>query len=121
MIVPVQFCIAGTHPTRAPSSVFVGAFPSEPSRHLEIGETMGYSRLMRKEYSLYLAVGDEVFHKGYLRWGRGVVVEERRSEVPGGFCYVRISFQDGSVRVFDNNFKSNSCCYYAGIRKLEEK
>lgn len=82
---------------------------------------MGYPRPMRKEYSLFLEVGDEVVHERYLRWGRGVVVEERRSDVPGGFCYVRISFQDGSVRVFDNNFKSHSCCYYAGIRRLEEK
>ena len=49
----------------------------------------------------------------------GVVVEERRSEVPGGFCYVRISFKDGNVRVFDNNLRSQSCCYYAGIRKID--
>ena len=50
---------------------------------------------MEKEYSLYLKVGDQVFHKHYRRWGMGVVVEERTSEVPGGFCYVRISFKDG--------------------------
>lgn len=76
---------------------------------------------MRKEYSLYLKVGDVVFHKKEFRWGRGIVVEERRSELPGGFCYVRISFKDGKVRVFDNNFHSDGCCYYAGIRKIEEK
>jgi hypothetical protein len=76
---------------------------------------------MEKDYSLYLKVGDQVFHKHYLRWGMGVVVEERTSEVPGGFCYVRISFRDGNTRVFDNNFKSDSCCYYAGIRKMEDK
>lgn len=70
---------------------------------------------------MFLEVGDEVFHEKYLRWGRGVVVEERRSEVPGGFCYVRISFGDGNVRVFDNNLKSGSCCYYAGIRRIDEK
>jgi len=51
----------------------------------------------------------------------GVVVEERRSELPGGFCYVRINFQDGNVRVFDNNFKSVQCCYYAGIEKIEDR
>ena len=51
----------------------------------------------------------------------GVVVEERRSEVPGGFCYVRISFRDGNTRVFDNNLKSENCCYYAGITKIERK
>jgi len=76
---------------------------------------------MEKDYSLYLRVGDRVFHKYYRRWGMGVVVEERTSEVPGGFCYVRISFRDGNTRVFDNNFKSDSCCYYAGIRKLEKE
>ena len=71
------------------------------------------------EYSLYLQVGDRVYHKRFTRWGIGVVVEERRSEVPGGFCYVRVEFQDGKVRVFDNNFKSAGCCYYAGIAKME--
>ena len=50
----------------------------------------------------------------------GVVVEERRSEVPGGLRWRRISFRDGNTRVFDNNFKSEGCCYYAGIRKIEK-
>ena len=76
---------------------------------------------MRKEYSLYLKVGDHVFHKRQKFWGAGVVVEERTSEVPGGFCYVRIAFRDGKTRVFDNNFHSDSCCYYCGIRKIEEE
>ncbi len=75
--------------------------------------------MVATDYSLYLAVGDRVFHKKFLRWGMGVVVEERRSQLPGGFCYVRINFQDGNIRVFDNNFKSNSCCYYAGIQKID--
>lgn len=75
---------------------------------------------MEKDYSLYLKVGDQVFHKQYLRWGMGTVVEERRSEVPGGFCYVRVSFKDGSVRVFDNNLRSGACCYYAGLMKVEK-
>ena len=51
----------------------------------------------------------------------GVVVEERTSELPGGFCYVRISFNDGNIRVFDNNLKSECCCYYAGIAIIESK
>ena len=76
---------------------------------------------MIADYSLYLQVGDHVYHKRYTRWGMGVVVEERRSELPGGFCYVRINFQDGKVRVFDNNYKSVNCCYYAGIEKIEER
>jgi hypothetical protein len=71
------------------------------------------------EYSLYLRVGDHVYHKHFRRWGMGVVVEERRSEVPGGFCYIRVSFQDGQVRVFDNNLRSGNCCYYAGVVRIE--
>jgi hypothetical protein len=82
---------------------------------------MYYLFLMRGDYLLYLRVGDRVVHKHYMRWGVGVVTEERNSAVPGGFCYVRISFRDGHVRVFDNNLKSQNCCYYAGIRKVEEK
>lgn len=76
--------------------------------------------MIEKEYSLYLSVGDRVIHKRYTRWGMGVVTEERRSEVPGGFCYVRIAFQDGKIRVFDNNFRSGNCCYYAGIKRLDD-
>ena len=75
---------------------------------------------MEKEYSLYLAVGDRVIHKRFSRWGMGVVTEERNSQLPGGFCYVRIIFQDGKVRVFDNNFRSENCCYYAGIQRLDD-
>jgi hypothetical protein len=74
---------------------------------------------MEKDYVLYLQVGDRVYHKRNVRWGVGVVIEERRSEVPGGFCYVRIDFEDGKIRVFDNNFKSATCCYYSGIEKLD--
>lgn len=69
---------------------------------------------------LFLKVGDRVFHKKFGRWGMGTVVEERASQLPGGFCYVRISFRDGHTRVFDNNLKSDCCCYYAGIEKIEE-
>jgi hypothetical protein len=76
---------------------------------------------MKKDYSLYLTVGDQVFHRRYLRWGMGTVVEERSSEVPGGFCYVRVSFGDGTIRVFDNNLRSDACCYYAGVTKIEKK
>jgi hypothetical protein len=76
---------------------------------------------MVREYSLYLQVGDYVYHKYFKRWGIGVVVEERRSELPGGFCYVRINFQDGKLRVFDNNLRSENCCYYAGIVRIENE
>lgn len=69
---------------------------------------------------LFLKVGDRVYHKRFMRWGMGSVIEERTSELPGGFCYVRVSFTDGQIRVFDNNLKSECCCYYAGIEKIEE-
>ena len=75
--------------------------------------------MLGTDYSLYLRVGDRVLHKRFRRWGMGIVVEERRSELPGGFCYVRVNFQDGKVRVFDNNFRSGNCCYYAGIEKID--
>jgi hypothetical protein len=88
------------------------------SRHIHFSHRTCYKIGMEREYALYLQVGDRVYHKYYKRWGVGVVVEERRSEVPGGFCYVRIDFQDGRLRVFDNNFNSGSCCYYAGIEKV---
>jgi hypothetical protein len=74
---------------------------------------------MSREYVLYLQVGDRVYHKYFKRWGMGVVVEERRSELPGGFCYARVDFQDGNLRVFDNNLKSECCCYYAGVVRLD--
>ncbi len=74
---------------------------------------------MARKLGLYLKVGDRVYHKRFVRWGAGIVVEERASELPGGFCYVRINFQDGQLRVFDNNLTSECCCYYAGIEKIE--
>lgn len=69
--------------------------------------------------NVYLQVGDKVFHKKFKLWGYGIVIEARASQVPGGFSYARIQFQDGKQRVFDNNFSSASCCYYAGITLLE--
>jgi hypothetical protein len=74
---------------------------------------------MGRDRFLYLKVGDRVYHKKFLRWGMGTVSEERMSDLPGGFCYVRINFQDGKIRVFDNNLRSGNCCYYAGIEKLD--
>lgn len=67
----------------------------------------------------YLHVGDKVFHKKFRSWGRGMVLEAWASEVPGGLCYVRILFQDGKSRVFDNSYDSACCCYYAGITLLD--
>jgi hypothetical protein len=66
----------------------------------------------------YLRVGDKVYHKKFRSWGGGVVVETRASDLPGGMCYVRILFQDGKQRIFDNSFDSICCCYYTGITVL---
>ncbi|MBF0557898.1 MAG: DUF3553 domain-containing protein [Nitrospirae bacterium] len=68
---------------------------------------------------LYLKVGDRVSHKRYWIWGTGEVVEERHSDLPGGFCLVRILFQDGRERSFINDLNSELCCYFAGIRLLD--
>ncbi len=69
---------------------------------------------MRKR--LYLQVGDRVNHHGNLAWGTGEVVEERHSELSGGFCFVRVLFEDGNERSFINDLDSLHCCYYAGVR-----
>jgi hypothetical protein len=67
---------------------------------------------------LFLGVGDEVTHKGYHQWGLGVVVEVMTSVVPGGTCLVRIRFQDGQLRTFNNDLDSEGCCYYFGVRRF---
>lgn len=72
---------------------------------------------MEETRYLYLKVGDWVFHQRYPEWGFGVVVEERNSLVLGGCSYVKIAFRDGQTRIFDNNFKSECCCYHAGVRR----
>jgi hypothetical protein len=66
----------------------------------------------------YLQVGDKVFHKKFKAWGGGVVIETWASDLPGGSCFVRILFQDGKKRVFDNSLDSACCCYHAGITLL---
>lgn len=66
---------------------------------------------------LFLRVGDEVSHNNYEQWGIGVVVEVMTSSVPGGTCLARIRFQDGQLRVFDNDMDSERCCYYFGVRR----
>lgn len=69
---------------------------------------------MRKR--LYLRVGDRVNHLKYTAWGTGEVVEEKHSDLSGGFCFARIMFQDGNERSFINDLDSAHCCYYAGVR-----
>jgi hypothetical protein len=67
---------------------------------------------------LYLKVGDRVNHLSYLAWGVGEVIEERHSHLAGGFCFVRVIFQDGVERSFVNDLDSSHCCYYSGVRLL---
>ncbi len=70
------------------------------------------------EKRTYLRVGDRVYHKKFSSWGGGIVMETWSSDLPGGLCFVRILFQDGKQRVFDNSFDSACCCYHAGITLL---
>lgn len=71
---------------------------------------------MRKR--LYLKVGDKVNHLKHSAWGIGKVIEEKHSLLSGGFCLVRILFEDGNERSFINDMDNECCCYYSGIRIL---
>jgi hypothetical protein len=68
-------------------------------------------------FRLYLRLHDIVTHRDYRQWGEGRVVEEMTSTVPGGTCLVRVQFQDGRLRTFNNDLDAQSCCYYFGVRK----
>jgi len=70
----------------------------------------------RLDGRIYLRVGDEVNHRRYPQWGRGVVIEERASSLRGGLCMARVMFTDGQERSFINNLDDQNCCYYAGLR-----
>jgi hypothetical protein len=65
---------------------------------------------------LYLKVGDRVNHERYSSWGVGEVVEEKHSQLSGGFCLVRIMFADGKERSFNNDIENTLCCCYAGVK-----
>ena len=67
---------------------------------------------------LYLRVGDKVKHLRYSYWGDGEVVVESHSFLPGGFCFVRVLFEDGNERSFINDLDHECCCYYSGVRIL---
>jgi hypothetical protein len=66
---------------------------------------------------LYLRVGDEVDHLRHEEWGIGVAMEVMTSSVPGGTCLVRVRFQDGQLRCFNNDLDNQACCYYFGVRR----
>jgi hypothetical protein len=69
---------------------------------------------------IYLRLGDRVVHRSNEQWGDGVVVEEMTSTVPGGTCLVRIKFDDGRQRTFNNDMDNELCCYFFGIHKVWE-
>jgi len=68
---------------------------------------------------IYLRLGDRVTHLRYEEWGEGAVVEERTSVVPGGTCLVRLLWQDGQQRTFNNDLDHEQCCYFFGVRKIQ--
>lgn len=68
---------------------------------------------------IYLRLGDRVTHRWHEEWGEGAVVEERTSIVPGGTCLVRLLFEDGQQRTFNNDLDNEQCCYFFGLRRVQ--
>ena len=68
-------------------------------------------------FRLYLHLGDRVYHDLHQEWGIGAVVEEMTSTVEGGTCLVRILFEDGMQRTFNNDLDHEMCCYFMGLRR----
>ena len=66
---------------------------------------------------LYLRLGDRVYHTCREEWGVGSVVEEMTSTIEGGTCLVRILFEDGMQRTFNNDLDSDMCCYFMGLKR----
>jgi len=50
----------------------------------------------------------------------GRVIEVWRGDLPGGRDYVKVVFEDGRVRIFDNSLDSSTYCVRAGLVKLRE-
>src|SRR5450755_3520676 len=73
--------------------------------------------MLESEKRLFLRLRDRVFHVTHEEWGFGAVVEVMTSSVPGGTCLVRILFEDGRQRTFNNDMDSELCCCYLGLRK----
>ena len=73
--------------------------------------------MLDAEKRLFLRLGDRVHHVTQESWGLGAVVEVMTSIVPGGTCLVRILFEDGQQRTFNNDMDSELCCCYLGMRK----
>jgi hypothetical protein len=66
---------------------------------------------------IYLRLGDRVYHDVHQEWGLGAVVEEMTSTVEGGTCLVRVLFDDGIQRTFNNDLDHEMCCYFMGLKR----
>jgi hypothetical protein len=66
---------------------------------------------------LYLRLGDRCYHVSREEWGMGSVVEEMTSTIEGGTCLIRVLFEDGFQRTFNNDLDSDMCCYIMGLRR----
>lgn len=66
---------------------------------------------------LYLRLGDRVYSDSHEEWGTGAVVEEMTSTIVGGTCLVRVLFEDGHQRTFNNDLDHEMCCYFLGVRR----
>lgn len=71
-----------------------------------------------EEKRLYLRLGDRVYSDSHEEWGIGAVVEEMTSIVIGGTCLVRVLFEDGHQRTFNNDLDHEQCCYFLGLRRM---
>ena len=69
------------------------------------------------EKRLYLHLGDRVYSDSHEEWGVGAVVEEMTSTIVGGTCLVRVLFEDGHQRTFNNDLDHEMCCYFLGVRR----
>ena len=74
--------------------------------------------MLDSEKRLFLRLGDRVQHVTHDGWGMGAVVEVMTSIVPGGTCLVRVLFEDGKQRTFNNDLDSDMCCARLGVQKL---
>ncbi len=73
-----------------------------------------------RDVRLYLRLGDRVYQPSREEWGMGAVVEEMTSTIEGGTCLVRILFDDGYQRTFNNDLDSDMCCYRMGLKRHRE-
>lgn len=101
----------GRRPLANPPTVAVEVTAKDSCRRPEVPQSWSEKK------RLFLCVGDEVSHARYEEWGLGVVMEVMTSSVPGGTCLVRIRFQDGQLRCFNNDLDNETCCYYFGVRR----